>query len=105
MLDRNFLYSDATEFFTNQGNNIMKLTPAAAIEVCRRSTDLNYIVSRVEGGIWHNPGFEMRLDCIWDRGIVCNGKQLSACEEAIRFIENESEEHSAFIISLQQIKT
>jgi hypothetical protein len=24
------------------------------------------VVVRIEEGIWHSPGFEARLDCIWD---------------------------------------
>lgn len=55
MLDRYSLYSDASEFFTKQGNNVMKLIPDAAIDVCKKSVESSYIVSRVEGEIWHNP--------------------------------------------------
>ncbi|WP_051009487.1 hypothetical protein [Pseudoalteromonas maricaloris] len=75
MFDRSTLYSNASDFFDKQGNNTMKLTPEAAIEVCKRSVELNFIVSRIEGGVWHNPGFEMRLDCIWDRDDNHDGHQ------------------------------
>ncbi|MEL4427211.1 colicin immunity protein [Shewanella indica] len=104
MLDRNLLYSNASDFFSKQGNNVMKLTPKAAIDVCKKSVELKYLVSRIEGGIWHNPGFEMRLDCIWDRDKTLDGKSQLASEEAIKFIEEELVDHTAFIVSLQKIE-
>jgi hypothetical protein len=64
---------------------------------------MNYIVSRVEAGIWHSPGFEMRLDCIWDRDEAFDGKSQLASEDAINFIEEEMIDHSAFIVSLQKL--
>jgi hypothetical protein len=104
MLVRNSLYSDVSEFFSKQGNNVMKLTPDAAIDVCEKSVESNYIVSRVEGGIWHNPGFEMRLDCMWDRDEALDGKSQLASEDAISFIGEELVDHSAFIVSLQKLE-
>ncbi|MDF2077559.1 hypothetical protein P2Q70_23480 [Pseudomonas mendocina] len=44
----------------------MRLSPEAAIGVCERAASEGVVVSRIEGGIWLNPGFESRLDCIWD---------------------------------------
>jgi hypothetical protein len=103
-LERSLLYTDASDFFSKQGNNVMKLTSNAAIDVCKRSVELNYIVSRIEGGIWHNPGFEMRLDCVWDRDKNLDGKSHLASEDAIKFIEEELVDHTAFIVSLQKLK-
>lgn len=81
----------------------MKLTPEAAIAVCSRCIENGYIVSRIEGGIWHDPGFEMRLDCIWDRNKKWDESPQVAKHEAIKFIEEELSEHNAFIISLQKL--
>ena len=44
----------------------MKLTLNAAIGVCEGALELGLLVSRIEGGIWRNPGFESQGDCIWD---------------------------------------
>ncbi|MER2493920.1 colicin immunity protein [Catenovulum sediminis] len=103
MFDRNIRYSNYSDFFDLQGNNVMKLTTEAAKEVCRYSHDKSYIVSRIEGGIWHNPGFEMRLDCIWDRSKELDSSPELASKEAVDFIEEESNEHDVFIVSLQSI--
>lgn len=101
--DRSALYEDSNDFYSLDGNNVMKLTPEAAIGVCCHCIEIDYIVSRIEGGIWHNPGFEMRLDCIWERNKKWNESPQLAKNEAIKFIEEELSEHNAFIVSLQKI--
>jgi len=102
MFDGNIRYSKCSDFFDLQGNNVMKLTTEAAKDVCRYSYEKSYIVSRIEGGIWHNPEFEMRLDCIWDRVEELNTSPELTSKKAIDFIE-ESSEHDVFIVSLQPI--
>ena len=47
------------------GAGWMKLTLPAAKSVIQQCTDQLVAVSGIEGGIWHNPGFEARLDAIW----------------------------------------
>lgn len=101
--EKNHLYTSSEDFFLNGGNNTMKLGSMAAIDVCRKSVSNGFIVSRVEGGIWHNPGFEMRLDCIWDRSSLLENSPDLASEQAVIFIQEESVEHDAFIVSLQKI--
>lgn len=100
---RNNLYENREDFYKLNGNAIMKLTPRAAKNVCQQSLSQGYIVSRIEGGIWHNPGFEMRLDCIWDRPVEFDLLPEKALIDAIEFLDYELEEHNAFIVSLQKI--
>ena len=63
--DRRKIYSDPSEFFAKQGRYWMKLTRPVAVAVVKQCQDHSLAVSMVEGGIWHNPGFEARLDAIW----------------------------------------
>jgi hypothetical protein len=54
------------DFFSLGGSVVMKLSVDAAIAFCEQAGQLGLVIARVEGGIWHFPGFEARLDCIWD---------------------------------------
>lgn len=101
MFDRAGLFERGGDFFAQQGSAVMKLTPAAAKEVCRAAFGHGILVMRVEGGIWHNPGFEARGDCIWD-GLdppVPASVAEDNNRQAGRFVEEESAGHSAFIIT------
>lgn len=56
------------------------------------------------GGIWHNPGFEERHDCIWDgenNFIKTTEIELNNME-AKAFIIDESMVHDVFIISIMK---
>lgn len=64
-VDRLRRYEDSSEFFSLNGSVTMRLTREAAIEVCARAVSQGRVVSRIEGGIWRDPYFEERLDCIW----------------------------------------
>lgn len=83
----------------------MKLSTEAAISVCADAAQHGFVVCRVEGGIWHNPGFEARIDCIWDGAEP--PIDLSAAHtnnlRAIEFIHSESAEHDTFIITAPSI--
>jgi hypothetical protein len=99
--DRNKLYDSAQFFFDDAGSGAMKLSPEAAIEVCRAASSRGLVVARVEGGIWHHPGFEARLDCIWD-GADPPLEQSEAevnNRNAANFIREERGEHDAFVIT------
>jgi Colicin-E5 Imm protein len=79
----------------------MKLTPSAASSVCREAADHNLVIARIEGGIWHAPGFEARLDCIWD-GLDPPMVREAAIENnnrAADFIRSESGRHNAFVLT------
>jgi len=83
----------------------MYLSAAAAIEVCLRAAGIGLLIARVEGGIWQNPGFEARVDCIWDGAnppIDDSGAERNNTE-AIDFIRNESAAHSAFVLTAAPI--
>jgi hypothetical protein len=100
-IDHSRLYASPEDFFEQHGSVVMKLTPAAAIGVCEEAASRNLVVARIEGGIWHNPGFEARLDCIWDgadppidrRGAEANNAR------AAEFIKSQSAAHGAFILT------
>ncbi len=103
--ERGKLYESAEDFFELEGSVVMKLTPSAAISVCQQAAKRGLIVARIEGGIWHYPGFESRLDCIWD-GADPPIDTTSAHENnllAAEFIESEIEVHDVFILTAPPI--
>jgi len=59
-------YAEAGDFFSLRGSIVMKLTTEAAVGACEQAAQQGLLISRIEGGIWHTPGFEARIDCIWD---------------------------------------
>jgi Colicin-E5 Imm protein len=79
----------------------MVLTATAAINVCERAAQRGLIVARVEGGIWHAPGFEPRADCIWDGADppIVEALAVTNNAEAMRFIQSELERHPAFVLT------
>ena len=106
LVDRCKLYDNSEDFFNLNGNVIMRLTPDVAKEVCDICTKKNIAVGRIEGGIWHNPGFEARIDCIWA------GLDYTTDPEAIvknnllakGFIDEEREAHDIFIITAMDVE-
>lgn len=97
-------YESADDFFALNGSAVMKMTVAAAISVCEQAINHGLIVSRIEGGIWHNPGFEARLDCIWD-GADSSVDKVSAEKSnrsATGFIKSESFQHDTFIVAVSK---
>jgi hypothetical protein len=104
--ERGKLYDSAAAFFELEGNVVMFLTPDAASQVCRACTTRDELVFRVEGGIWREPGFEARLDCIWD-GLEPPIDRVSAernNQAAAEFIQNQSVAHTAFVVSTTSIR-
>jgi hypothetical protein len=99
--DRSRQFALSEDFFANDGSVVMVLTPSAAIEVCELAAQRGLIVARVEGGIWHAPGFEPRGNCIWDGANPPINEALAAENnlEAASFIRSESHQHSAFILT------
>lgn len=101
MCDRQKLYLSADDFFRLNGSVAMKLSSDAAVQVCERSSSYGLIVGRFEGGIWHSPGFEARIDCIWD-GLDPPLDTASVIQNninAANFIRLEAKDHDAFIIT------
>ena len=94
-------YDSADDFFSIGGSVLMKMSGDAAIAVCERATARGLVIARIEGGIWHSPGFEARLDCIWDGGDPPVG--LGVAEEnnlaAAEFIRSESDKHNVFVLT------
>lgn len=100
-LERNKLYERAKDFFGVNGSAVMKLSPSAAVDVCLAAARNGLVVARVEGGIWHDPGFEARGDCIWDGANPPLDEAAAERNnlEAAEFIREESAEHTAFVVT------
>ena len=100
-VDRTKIYVSADDYFSLGGSATMKLSIHAALDVCERAASLNELILRIEGGLWHNPGFEARLDCIWD-GLNPPASPNSTKENnclAADFIASEMMENDTFIIT------
>ncbi|NJA06625.1 colicin immunity protein [Methylomonas sp. UP202] len=98
---RGQIYNSSSDFFQLEGSAVMLLTSAAAQSVCFEASGHSLVVVRVEGGIWRNPGFEARLDCIWD-GRDPPLSQIEATSNNLRasdMIREESGVHDVFIIT------
>lgn len=103
--ERGKVYTSAEDFFALDGNIVMMLSSSAAIQVCAMSAGRNLVVFRLEGGFWHNPGFEARRDCIWDG--TSPPLSMEAAEEnnkaAAAYIRKKSPEHDVFVVSTSPI--
>jgi hypothetical protein len=102
---RSGLFDSAEDFFRLGGSVVMKLTPAAAVEVCKRAAERGFIIARIEGGIWEAPWFEARLDCIWDGADppIDKDRAQKNNELAAQFIQREMRQHNAFILTAPPI--
>jgi hypothetical protein len=100
-IDRTKLFIAAEDFFSLHGSGIMRLNADAAIAICDTAAKYSLIILRVEGGIWHNPGFEQRLDCIWDGAIPPVPSKMAEENNvwAKEFIEQERAVHDVFILT------
>lgn len=99
--DRRTLYTDQRQFYDLEGSAVMKLSTQAAAEVCRSAASHGLVIARVEGGHWHNPGFEARYDCIWDGAdppieIEAATRNNSVAAE---FVEQQGKAHDVFILT------
>jgi len=103
--DRRKLYTEERDFYELEGSVVMKLTPQAAANVCHSAVENGLVVARIEGGFWHDPGFEARRDCIWDGADPPLGLEAAAANnaEAAEFVEAQSEVHNAFILTAPPI--
>jgi hypothetical protein len=104
--ERNKLYDSAAAFFDLEGSISMKLTPEAALQVCSAAGSRGQAIARVEGGIWHDPGFEARIDCIWDASgpPFPRASAESNNEAAAAFIREQSPDHTAFVITTMPVE-
>ncbi|MEL1249449.1 hypothetical protein [Aurantiacibacter gilvus] len=62
---RTVRFDKADALFADAGSAWMMLTRPAAAEAISCCSAKGIAVSIVEAGIWHEPGFEARLDGIW----------------------------------------
>lgn len=94
-------YDSSDDFFILGGSVLMKLSTNAAVAVCERAVAYGLVIARVEGGIWHGPGFEARLDCIWDGVDPPVDRQIAEQNNnaAAAFIRLESRMHDVFVLT------
>jgi len=98
-------YESPDDFFHLNGSVTMKVSADAAIAICERAIEHELFVSRIEGGCWHSPGFEARLDSIWD-GVNMPVNREAATrnnQAAAEFVRSESVLHDVFIITSESI--
>jgi hypothetical protein len=96
------LFDSPQDFFELKGSVGMRLTPEAAKKVCEQALGHDLLVVRVEGGIWHNPGFEVRLDSLWDGPIppVPEAEAQIINLRAAEFIcEEQQRGHDVFLVT------
>jgi hypothetical protein len=100
-VDRSRLYTRGDDFYELNGSVSMRLSAGAAIEVCRSAASHGLVVARVEGGIWRNPGFESRLDCIWDGVDPPVDLERTSINNAAaaEFVASMGETHDVFILT------
>lgn len=105
MLQRNALYESSDEYFSLSGSAVMKLTTPAASAVCRAAAGNGLVIVRIEGGIWHRPGFEARIDCIWDGADPPIDQQQCRANNAhaAEFVESASSVNDAFVITTASV--
>jgi hypothetical protein len=83
----------------------MRLAPAAAMEVCASSAERGFVVARIEGGLWREPFFESRLDCIWSGSHPPLSREEAHANnlEAWAYIQSQAAVHGAFILTAPPI--
>lgn len=99
--ERNRLFDTPRDFFDFKGTAAMKLTSAATQEVCQQAIEFGLLVIRIEAGIWHNPGFEARVDGIWD-GVdlpVTAAAAIANNRAASDFVRDGCPSYNAFIVT------
>lgn len=104
-IDRLRRYEDGSDFFELDGSVVMRLTRSAAIEVCARAASHMRIVARIEGGVWLDPYFEARGDCIWDGESPPVPKKVAEQNNiaARSFILEAAEDIDVFIITAPRL--
>ncbi|QHI99286.1 colicin immunity protein [Xylophilus rhododendri] len=100
-IDDQKIYEDGEDFFELNGNAVMKLSPEAALSVCKIATFRRVSIGRIEGGIFNASGFEARGDCVWDSKVaVIFDSPGENNELAAKFILEEKFVHNAFILTV-----
>ncbi len=89
--NRSQLFHTPSDFFSLGGSGAMKLSAKAAYDLCKEASDRDFLIIRIEGGIWSPRGFEARLDCIWD-GMLPPVTRKQARKNNIRAAELVHEE-------------
>lgn len=97
------LYTSMHDFFRLGGDVNMRLTREAAIDICRHAKDYDILIWRIEGGIWHNLGFQPWIDALWDSQYDPPVLEKNAILNNLLAMENIIEEdvqYNAFILTV-----
>ena len=95
------LYGSAEDFFALDGDAVMKLTAAAAEQVCLLAAEAGFAVLCVEGGVRNGATFAAKLDCIWDGAPAADVQDLQQNNKAAaEFVRRRAAAINAFIITL-----
>jgi len=84
----------------------MKFSRSAAEEVVEKLSSHRLIAVRIEGGAWRDPGFEARLDQIWDSVIdppISEKLAYQSNRDAANFIRTRPSMIDTFIITVAPI--
>lgn len=105
IVDMKKRYVTAEDYFDLGGSAVMRLSREAAIAVCNKAVAYELVVVRIEGGVWHSPGFEARFDCIWDGAeppVDVEGASKNN-QAAANFIQSERAEYDVFVLTSPSI--
>lgn len=102
-IDREKRYEEAELFFCLEGSVTMRLSRTAAMNVCQQAAAKGVLIIRVEGGRWLAPGFEARLDGIWEgESVPVSAEEASRNNERARaFIQSRPSMFDAFILTTE----
>ena len=93
-------FDDAGAYFVDSGSGWMKLTKEAAQAVVERLQSEGIAISGIEAGIWHDPGFEARIDGILSES-ERSGQGIKE-EEAQRFFHDIDSSYDTFIVTVRR---
>lgn len=97
------LYTSAEDFFRLGGSSVMRLSRSAAIDVCLTAASRGLVVGIVEGGIFHDPGFEARLDSVWSGYPVPITAEEAPANNRAAAEAIESDQYETYIVQVLPI--
>jgi len=103
LIDKSKLYTSMHDFFSLKGSVNMRLTREAAIDVCKHAMDYDILIWRIEGGIWHSPGFQPWSDALWDSQYNPPVLEKDAITNNLLAMENiidEEVQYNVFILTV-----
>lgn len=97
---RTMRFDDPEAFFREEGGGWMKLSKKAAMVVIDRILKSGGTIWGIEGGIWHNPGFEARIDAITKYNYKLSLEHEESDNILRDYFANCPENYDTFIITI-----